>query len=319
MALSKDLAPLGNFGPIFFNNQFRVKIEILQRSKVLEGKVAIITGANSGLGFAASKQLLNLGLSRLILAVRSRPKGEEAASQLKRQYPNAAIDVWHLDMELYDSIVGFASKCDTTLPRLDMVILNAGVSQVNFTASKSTGHETTVQVNHLGTSLLAVLLLPVLKRKSDGKNPGRITVVNSIMAHLSKFTNRNERPLFSALDDPSKWDGADRYGISKLLNQLFLVKLTDQVSPDNVIINMVDPGLTKDTDLFRSAKGVTGFLGKALTGLAGRPVESGAATYVHAVLTRGKESHGCFLMNAEIAPYVYACSLPICSNANDER
>jgi len=80
----------------------------------LKGKVAIITGSNSGLGFESSRQLLTLGLSHLVLAVRSIEKGKAAASKLSLANPEATIDVWALDMESYDSIQAFVRKCDTT-------------------------------------------------------------------------------------------------------------------------------------------------------------------------------------------------------------
>jgi hypothetical protein len=65
---------------------------------------------------------------------------------------------------------------------------------------------------------------------------------------------------------------------------------------------MVDPGLTKGTNLARDAKGATGVAAKMFFSIAGRSVDRGAATYVDAVAGHGKESHGCFLMNCQIAP-----------------
>jgi NAD(P)-dependent dehydrogenase (short-subunit alcohol dehydrogenase family) len=100
------------------------------------------------------------------------------------------------------------------------------------------------------------------------------------------------------------WSARERYGVSKLLCQLFVVKLAENVNPEDVIINMVDPGLTKGTDLSRDATGGTAVAAKIFLSTAGRPVDRGAATYVDAVLGQGKESHGCFLMNCKIAPYV---------------
>ena len=94
----------------------------------------------------------------------------------------------------------------------------------------------------------------------------------------------------------------ERYGVSKLLTQLFLVKLSEIVKSDDVIINMVDPGLTKGTGLGREASGMVRIVMSMFNGIAGRSVDKGAATYVDAVVGHGKESHGCFLMNEQIAP-----------------
>lgn len=304
---SKDMPTLPkNFGKIFWNNQFRVKIPLPTPAKFpsLSGKVAIITGANTGIGFESARQLLTLGLSHLVVAVRSLEKGQEAATKLKAANPAATIDVWHLDMESYDSIQAFVRKCNAELSRIDYTILNAGLSPIYFNKSPATSHEITIQVNHISTILLTLLLLPVLKEKSTRDNPARLTVINSIMAHLCKFPNRNQRPLLASFDDTkiTPWDPVERYGVSKLLPQLFLVKLTEHVKSDDVIINMVDPGLTKGTGLARDATGVLLLASKVFHGIAARPVDRGAATYVDALLGHGKESHGCFLMNTEIAP-----------------
>ena len=306
MVRSKDMPPLNNFGKVFWNNQFRVEIELPTPSKFpsLKGKVAIVTGANSGLGFESARQLLTLGLSHLVVAVRSIGKGKDAASKLSLANPAAAIDVWALDMESYDSIQAFVRKCDAELPRIDYTILNAGIGPVAFSTTRSTGHETAIQVNYISTGLLTILLLPILKAKSTRDNPARLTVVNSLTAHLCKFPNRNQRPLLPSFDDTNitPWDARERYGVSKLLSQLFLVELTEHVKSDNVVINMVDPGLTKGTSLARDATGALLVASKAFLAIAGRPVDRGAATYVDALLSHGKESHGCFLMNTKISP-----------------
>ncbi len=131
---SKDMPPFPeNFGPIFFQNQFRTKIELPTKSKYpnVKGQCAIISGSNTGLGFEAAHQLLTLGLSHLIMAVRSTTRGEAAANKLRAASPSAKIDVWHLDMESYDSIQTFARKCADLPTRIDMVILNAGVARRN--------------------------------------------------------------------------------------------------------------------------------------------------------------------------------------------
>ena len=304
---SKDMLPLpSNFAKVFWNNQFKVKIAIPDPAKLpsLKNKTAIITGANTGLGFEAAKQLLTLGLSHLIVAVRSTEKGETAATKLRLMEGGALIEVWALDMESYDSIQAFVRKCDANLPRVDYVVLNAGLQAMKFNKTRATGHETTIQVNHISTILLTILLLPVLRAKSSADKPVRLTVVNSLTAHLARFPNRNERPLLPSFDEISRtpWDPSERYGVSKLLCQLFLVKLAEKVPSDSIIINMVDPGLTKGTGLAQEANGLMKLGASLFFGIAGRPVEAGAATYVDALVVQGRESHGCFLMNCEISP-----------------
>lgn len=307
---SKNMDPFpDNFFPIFFRNQFRTKIELPSKSRYqnVNGLCGIITGSNTGLGFEASSQLLSLGLSHLIMGVRSTSRGEAAASKLRSSNPSAKIDVWPLDMESYDSIQSFAHKAATDLPRIDFVILNAGVAPLKYTTTRATGHEHTIQVNHIGTFLLSTLLLPTLQKQSraghgHGHGPAILTIVNSVTAHLAQFPNKDARPLLPSFDDPKTYDPRERYGVSKLLNQLATVRLADHVNPDDVVINMVDPGLTKGTGLARDAKGAMSLAVRVFNGIAGRPLDRAAATYVAAVLGHGKESHGCFLMNGKIAP-----------------
>jgi len=307
IVVSKDMHPLPeNFGKIFFNNQFLVKIPLPSERQFpsLGGKVAIVTGANSGLGFEASKQLLGLGLSHLILAVRSFEKGKAAATKLGLTNPKAKIDVWELDMESYDSIQAFVRKCNTELSRIDFAILNAGIGPINFRKSPATGHESAMQVNYLSTAFLAILLLPILKAKSPPDGPPRLTVISSVLGHRAQFRNRDQIPLLTSFDDIqiTPWDLREAYGVSKLLGQLFFVELSERVSSNDVVINMVEPGSIKGTGLSRDVGGLLLIVLKLMHAIAGRPVERGAATYVDALLGHDKESHGCFLMNCEVTP-----------------
>lgn len=303
---SKDMPPLPeNFFPVFIKNQFRTTIPLPTKGKYpnVKGQCAIITGSNTGLGYEASSQLLSLGLSHLVMGVRSLSRGNAAASKLRAVNPSAKVDVWELDMESYDSIQTFVRKCNDDLPRIDMVILNAGMGAMKFNLVPATGHEKTVQVNHFSTVLLTMLLVPVLTKKSKSNGAPRppvLTVVNSATAHLCKLPNKDSRPFLASFDDPSKFDANERYGASKLLCQLFIVKLADLVDPQDVIINMVDPGLTKGTSLMRELPGFIQVLFKLFLAIVGRPLNRAAATYVDAVLGHGKESHGCFLMNEEV-------------------
>jgi NAD(P)-dependent dehydrogenase (short-subunit alcohol dehydrogenase family) len=270
----------------------------------MNGKVVIVTGASSGLGLEASKQLLGLGLSHLIVAVRSLERGEVVARALRLAHPRSTIDVWPLNMNSYKSVQDFASRCKTLLVHIDAIILNSGLMPHTF-STVATGHEECIQVNYLSTMLLVLLMIPVLKSKTppSGKTP-HITVVSSVTAAMCKFPNRKANPLLPSFDDTkiTPWDAQERYGVSKLLGQLFLVKLADHVNSDHVIINMVDPGLTKGTQL--GHKGLPVVLKPVMSlfmGVAARPVEQGAATYIDAAVTKGKESHGCFLMNRSIS------------------
>lgn len=269
----------------------------------LSGQVAIITGASSGIGYHAAWHFLSLKLPHLILAVRDQEKGESAASKLRAEYPAAKVEVWLLEMTSYPSIQAFCRRVETELPRLDITILNSGCLRLDFAVS-DTGHEETIQVNYLSTFLLAILMLPICKSKAPSGKPGRLTIVSSGTALFAKLSNRDERPFLASFDDPKivPFDPADRYFASKMLGHLFFARMLEYLDADDVVVNLVEPGMCKGSELHRDAKGLMGAFLWAWKGLAGRTSEDGAWTYVDAAVVKGKESHGCFLMDWEVHP-----------------
>jgi NAD(P)-dependent dehydrogenase (short-subunit alcohol dehydrogenase family) len=302
MVGSKDLQPVVNSHfHIFLNNQFRATPQLPAPGTTLSGKTAIVTGSNTGIGFEAALQLLDLKLSRLIMAVRNSAKGEAAASKLRQLHPKASIDVWPLDMCSYVSIQAFARLVESQLPRIDIVILNAGVKALTFNVVESTGHEEVFQVDYLSTMLLTLLLLPILKAKGPLGEPAHLTIVNAALSiAAAKFPNRDANPLFPSFDNPKTFS-QENYNSAKLLAHMFLWNLVDYVKADDVIINLSDPAWVKGTEILRDAKGVMR-IGLKIFELTGRTPRVGASCLVDAVVSKGKESHGCFLMSWKIHP-----------------
>ncbi|KAH7000600.1 hypothetical protein EDB80DRAFT_649763 [Ilyonectria destructans] len=307
--MSTHMSASFNLGPpkesprtLFLKAQFCTSPQLPPTDTNLEGQVAIVTGSTSGLGLEASRQLLSFGLSGLIMAVRSVEKGEQVASQLRAQYPKANIQVWSLEMESYDSIQAFARRAEL-ISRLDMAILNAGTQIADFTIVPTTGHEKLVQVNYLSTMLLAILLLPVLKAKSPPSRPGRLSIVSSGSTRGATMSQPNDESVLSALDNPQHWDPFKRYPVSKLLGHLFMVNLVRYVNADDVIINLVDPGLVKGTDLQRGAPLLLAVFFYCFKAILGRTVPVGASTYVDATVVKGKETHGCNVANWVVSPF----------------
>jgi NAD(P)-dependent dehydrogenase (short-subunit alcohol dehydrogenase family) len=305
MVGSKDLKPSTTpfFPNVFYNNQFRAKPLWPVTGATLVGKTAVITGGNTGLGYEAAVQLLGLNLSHLILAVRSTEKGETAASKLRQLSSKASVDVWQLDMCSYESIQAFAHRVEKELSRIDIVILNAGIIGMNFSVVKSTGHVEVMQVNYLSTILLAVLLLPILKaKKQHDHQPAHLTIVSAALTLAAKLPQRDAVPLLPSFDDPKTYDLQEEYHSSKLLAHMFLWKLVDYVSADDVIVNLADPAWCKGTELTRSAPAAMRAGAKLFGALTGRTAKVGASCFVDAVVNKGKESHGCFLMSWQIHP-----------------
>ncbi|KAI1461933.1 NAD(P)-binding protein [Annulohypoxylon moriforme] len=309
MASSKDLPPwdIPFFPNIFVKNQFCSKPEKPPKTTDLTGKVALITGSNTGLGFEAAKQMLELRLSHLIIAVRSSAKGEAAAEKLRTQFPKATIEVMLVDMSRYDSIQDFARRVEVQVPRLDIVILNAGIMNLKYNTVPSTGHEEIIQINYLSTILLATLLLPILKSRSPVGTPGRLTIVNAALALTAQLpTTKGHKSLLEALDDPKLFPSYSdkQYNASKVLAQMWAYKMLDYVSADDVIVNLVCPGFVKGTQL---GSGDVSIFIKPIMALfaasSARNVSDGASTYLDAALIKGKESHGSFCMSWKISPY----------------
>ncbi|KAK1979063.1 short chain dehydrogenase [Colletotrichum cereale] len=301
MASSIDLQPLpGGAVRIFLASQFFSTVRKPPKELSLAGQTAIVSGA-SGLGFHCIDQLLDHDLSRLIIAARNIAKGEAAAETLKKKHPAATIEVWALDMMSYKSIQAFAERCPA-LPRIDIVILNSGMSRDDFNLSPE-GHEEMVQINYLSTFLLSILLLPILKSKKVAGKASRLTIVSSGSTFSANFLEHDKVPLLRALDDKSNFDPYDRYQTSKLLGQLAITKLVEYVPKEDVVVNLVDPGLCKGSGLHRlHGVGYQVVFG-AIKAVTGRSLVDGASTYLDAAVVRGDETHGSFLMDWKIHPF----------------
>ncbi|KAK7996414.1 Catalase [Apiospora arundinis] len=282
----------------------------------LSGQTGVVTGANVGVGLECCRQLLDLGLSKLILAVRDDAKGQTAAAELAkdRDATHVAIEVWKLDLSDYDSVVAFADRAKT-LATLDIVIMNAAVIPFQFNLNPKTKHEEGFQVTYLSTTLLTLLLLPVAaSKRSSQKQPTRITLVSTEGAAWSAFPQRNAVPLLAAFDEPvvgGVGEFQNRHFTIKLLGQLMLAKLAAVVPPSDVaVLNAASPGMCHDTQLARGVDDT--FAGKLVKTLITRRVgytaAVGSRTVVDAAVKHGAESHGQYFSGQKIrpmAPIVY--------------
>jgi short chain dehydrogenase len=116
----------------------------------LDGKTVLITGGNSGMGLGAARQMVTLGASRVIITSRNTSKGAEAVQSLRRDptviqsNPNAKIEVFALDVDDYKSGMKFCDQVKKEVPRLDILVCNAGVHFMRYESSIS-GHERVMQ------------------------------------------------------------------------------------------------------------------------------------------------------------------------------
>ena len=276
------------------------------------GKTAIVTGSNCGVGLECSRQLLDLGISKLILAVRSQTRGEAAVAELSkgRILKEQSLEVWNLDHLSYDSVRAFADRAKT-LERIDIIILNAGSLPMKQTINPHTGHDECVQVNYLSPVFLLVLLLDVIKNKQKSQ-PTRITITSSDGAAWTKFSERTNKPLLPSLDTPHKnWSAADRQFLSKLLCQFFVAKLASMVPSSMAVINMATPGMVHDSNISRESKAtLAGKIAEPIRRRLGSTSAVAARLIMDAAVNHGAETHGQYLSEQRLKPWVLSFSFP---------
>jgi NAD(P)-dependent dehydrogenase (short-subunit alcohol dehydrogenase family) len=206
------------------------------------GRVAVVTGANTGIGFETARALAKKG-ARVVLACRSRDKGQAAVERIRAEEPRAAVELALLDLADLDDVARFARDFAGAHARLDLLILNAGVMVPPFGRTKQ-GFETQFGTNHLGHFALAARLFPLLE-----STPGaRLVVVSSGVHHMGRVD----------FDDPNferrRYVPFAAYAQSKLANLLFALELDRRLraAGSRVMVTAAHPGWTA-TDLQRTA------------------------------------------------------------------
>jgi NAD(P)-dependent dehydrogenase (short-subunit alcohol dehydrogenase family) len=177
------------------------------------GKVAIVTGANRGIGFEAARALASKD-AQVVMACRSQERGAAAAQQIYAEYPDAMVDLMELDLADLASVRQFAKRFTSRYDRLDILINNAGVRMAPELRRTADGFEAQFGTNHLGHFALTGLLLDLLIHTSDA----RVVTVSSV-AH------RQGRMDFDNLNGERSYDQQVAYGTSKLANLLFTYEL----------------------------------------------------------------------------------------------
>lgn len=206
-----------------------------------QGRVAIVTGANSGLGFYTARALALKGCT-VIMACRDTQKGEEARQRLLKEKPASEPVLLNLDLGDLSSIKAFSEQYGNTIERLDLLINNAGLMAIPYRKTRD-GFEMQFGVNHLGHFALTAQLWPLLK-DTEGSRIVNVSSVAHRFGHIH-FEDPNWEKRYR------KW-GA--YGMSKLSNLLFTSELERRISAsgDRVVAASSHPGYA-DTEL--QAKG----------------------------------------------------------------
>ncbi|WP_327182945.1 oxidoreductase [Streptomyces sp. NBC_01334] len=184
------------------------------------GRTAVVTGANSGLGYVTVRELARKG-ARVLLACRSETRGREAVRRLREEVPGAEAELRRLDLGDLASVREFADvlPCD----RLDLLVNNAGVMAMPY-GTTADGFETQFGVNHLGHFALTGLLLPALLAAQDRPAGATRIVTVSSMGHLLGNIDPDD------LNSERKYRRWTAYGRTKTANLLFTHELARRLT-----------------------------------------------------------------------------------------
>jgi len=217
--------------------------------KDMEGTVCVVTGANSGIGKAASKGLARLG-ARVVMVCRDPERGRDAQAEIQavaqKAHPSHedVVDLYVADLAVQDEVYHLGETLRADYDRLDVLINNAGV----FLAERESTPddlETTFAVNHLAPFLLTHLVLPLLKETAGRTGEARVVTVTS-EAHRGTSLD------FDDLNAEESYGMVQAYGQSKLANILFTHELARRLHDSGVTANCVHPGVVA-TNMWRGS------------------------------------------------------------------
>ncbi|XP_071494022.1 WW domain-containing oxidoreductase-like [Diadema antillarum] len=213
---------------------YSTALHVLQ-GRDLSGQYAIVTGANSGIGFEAARSLALHGV-HVVLACRNLKSGNDAAGRIRKELDQAQVVVMHLDLASLRSIKQFAQNYILRDWPLHMLICNAAVFGLPWQQTED-GIEMTFQVNHVGHFYLVNLLTEVLKKSA----PARIVIVSSESHRFIDFYSSKLDMNEVAVPKEKFWPIL-AYGRSKLANILHSNELNRRLSSHNVTCNALHPG-----------------------------------------------------------------------------
>lgn len=215
-----------------------------ERLGSLAGKTYLITGANNGAGFEATRVFLSKGAS-VVMLNRSGDKSAAAIAKLKQEFgSDADVTFVRMDLAVLDSVREAAAEVLKKVPRIDALICNAAIAQVAKQEITVDGFESQLGVNHFGHFLLCGLLFDRIAESS-----GRIVVVGS-----NAYKMGLKRIQFEDLNFDNNYTAWNSYAQSKLAQMMFAYELQRRVQAagKNVTVQVCHPGasrtnLLKDT------------------------------------------------------------------------
>lgn len=204
-----------------------------------DGRTAVVTGANTGVGLEAAKALAAAGAT-VLLACRNLDKAGQAAETIKAAAPQANVETLKLDLSSLASVREAATELRDRHPRIDLLINNAGIMYPPFGKTED-GFEQQFGTNHLGHFAFTGLVLPAL-----------LAVPGSRVVTVSSQGHRSGRIEFDNLQAQKRYGRHDAYARSKLANLMFTYELQRRLAAAGAgtIALAAHPGLSR-TDLIR--------------------------------------------------------------------
>ncbi len=234
----------------------------------MQGKICMVTGANSGIGKATALGLAQMGAT-VVMACRDRARGEAAQSEIKTKSGNNAVDLLLADLSSQQSIRQLVENYKQRYAQLHVLINNAGVFRLRRRATVD-GLEMTFAVNYLAPFLLTNLLLDVLKASA----PARIVSVSS-GAHEAGYIKMDD------LQAEKRYRPMRAYGQSKLALVLFTYELARRLEGTGVTANCLHPGFVA-TNIGQGGLGPVGrTVAKFILSFLGISPEEGAKTSIY--------------------------------------
>jgi len=232
----------------------------------MKDKVVMITGANSGIGKAASLALAKMDAT-VVMVARSKERGEAAKAEIIKESQNNSVDLLLADLSSIESVQQLATEFQRKYSKLHVLVNNAGLFNRKRHVTTD-GYENTFATNYLAPFLLTNLQLALLKDSA----PSRIINVSSV-GHYNGHIN------FDDLNLEKEYGGWKAYGQSKLALVLFTHELAKKLQGSGVTVNAVHPG-TVATNIWSRPFGPAGFI-TALPKLFMASPEKGAETIVY--------------------------------------
>lgn len=202
-------------------------------------KIAIVTGANTGLGYETAKGLAQKGM-KVILACRNLTKAEQAKTDLLSQVPQAELEVMKLELSRFASVRAFAAAFRDRYSQLNLLINNAGIMFPPYEKTQD-GCESQFEVNYLSHFLLTSLLLDLMPNSAESR-------VVSLSSNAHKFGKIN----LDDLQSEQKYSAVGAYGQSKLACLMFANELSRklQAKGSRILSVCAHPGVS-NTELAR--------------------------------------------------------------------